>query len=353
MGETGLDYFRDRGGRDRQRKLFEAQLDLAAELGKPVVIHTRDGGRGHGRRPRRLRRHRRHALLLVARAPAEGGRPRLLRLLRRQRDLSEGRRPSRGSRAGPSRADPGRDGQPLSRAPSAPRSSERAGERRPDGRGARESAGRATPTSSRRRSTRTRPQRSHFREAPVSPKRDLGQHFLVDENILGVIGRLADLGADDVVLEVGPGLGVLTAISPSGSPGCTQSSSIARSRRPSATACRPQQRRAPLRRRHAARSRSLEPTKFVSNLPYNVATPLIVESLDRLPSVVHWTVMVQREVADRLFAAAADEGIRRRLGPGPARDRANWVPSGRTDGVPTAAERRLRARRLSADRAPG
>jgi len=42
VGETGLDYFRDRGGRDRQRKLFEAQLDLAAELGKPVVIHTRD-----------------------------------------------------------------------------------------------------------------------------------------------------------------------------------------------------------------------------------------------------------------------------------------------------------------------
>ena len=45
---------------------------------------------------------------------------------------------------------------------------------------------------------------------PVSPNRDLGQHFLVDENILGVIGRLAELGPDDVVLEVGPGLGVLT-----------------------------------------------------------------------------------------------------------------------------------------------
>jgi TatD DNase family protein len=42
VGETGLDYFRDRARRDRQRKLFEAQLDVAAELGKPVVIHTRD-----------------------------------------------------------------------------------------------------------------------------------------------------------------------------------------------------------------------------------------------------------------------------------------------------------------------
>ena len=46
---------------------------------------------------------------------------------------------------------------------------------------------------------------------PVAPNRELGQHFLVDENILGVIGRLAALERDDVVLEVGPGLGVLTA----------------------------------------------------------------------------------------------------------------------------------------------
>ena len=38
------------------------------------------------------------------------------------------------------------------------------------------------------------------------PKKHLGQHFLVDENILGVIGRLAELDRDDVVLEIGPGL---------------------------------------------------------------------------------------------------------------------------------------------------
>jgi TatD DNase family protein len=42
VGEIGLDYFRDRAPRDRQRRLFEAQLELAAGLGKPVVIHTRD-----------------------------------------------------------------------------------------------------------------------------------------------------------------------------------------------------------------------------------------------------------------------------------------------------------------------
>ena len=42
VGETGLDYFRDRAPKEGQRRLFEAQLQLAAELGKPVVIHTRD-----------------------------------------------------------------------------------------------------------------------------------------------------------------------------------------------------------------------------------------------------------------------------------------------------------------------
>jgi 16S rRNA (adenine1518-N6/adenine1519-N6)-dimethyltransferase len=133
----------------------------------------------------------------------------------------------------------------------------------------------------------------------VSPKKRLGQHFLVDENILGVIGRLAELTPEDVVLEIGPGLGVLTRY----------------------LAAR-------VARVHAVElDRSLEPhlravgdnvdvrfgdalqvdlrtdaTKLVSNLPYNVATPLIVESLDGLPEIRHWCVMVQREVADRLFA---------------------------------------------------
>jgi len=134
------------------------------------------------------------------------------------------------------------------------------------------------------------------------PKKSLGQHFLVDENILGVIGRLAELAEDDVVLEVGPGLGVLTRFL------------AARVARVDAVEV----------------DRSLEPhlldagenvtvhfgdalqldlaalapdaTKLVANLPYNIATPLIVESLDRLPGVGLWCVMLQREVAYRLFA---------------------------------------------------
>ena len=47
--------------------------------------------------------------------------------------------------------------------------------------------------------------------SPRSVRKELGQHFLADRNLLGVIGRLAGLGPDDVVLEVGPGLGVLTS----------------------------------------------------------------------------------------------------------------------------------------------
>jgi len=131
-------------------------------------------------------------------------------------------------------------------------------------------------------------------------KKEYGQHFLADRNILDVIGRLAELGRDDVVLEIGPGQGVLTRY---------LAERVARV--------------------HAVEiDRDLEPmlrdlvanvdvtfgdalklqlpqdaTKLVSNLPYNVATPLVVESLDGLPNVGLWCVMVQREVADRFFAA--------------------------------------------------
>jgi TatD DNase family protein len=45
VGETGLDYYRDHASRERQRKLFEAQLELASDLARPVVIHTREADR--------------------------------------------------------------------------------------------------------------------------------------------------------------------------------------------------------------------------------------------------------------------------------------------------------------------
>jgi 16S rRNA (adenine1518-N6/adenine1519-N6)-dimethyltransferase len=136
-------------------------------------------------------------------------------------------------------------------------------------------------------------------------RKELGQHFLVDENLLGVIGRLAELGSEDVVLEVGPGLGVLTTYLADRA-AHVQAVELDRSLEPRLREALGARENIELHFGDALRLdlASLEPTptKLVSNLPYNIATPLIVESLDGLPSIELWCVMVQREVADRLFA---------------------------------------------------
>ncbi|MDX6511938.1 MAG: rRNA (adenine1518-N6/adenine1519-N6)-dimethyltransferase [Gaiellaceae bacterium] len=139
----------------------------------------------------------------------------------------------------------------------------------------------------------------------IAAKKQLGQHFLVDDNILGVIGRLAQIAPEDVVLEIGPGLGVLTDYL------------AARVARVHAVEL-DRSLEAPLRERLGAYTNvdlhfgdalgldlaALAPDarKLVANLPYNVATPIVVESLDGLPAIELWCVMVQREVADRFFA---------------------------------------------------
>ena len=137
------------------------------------------------------------------------------------------------------------------------------------------------------------------------PSKQLGQHFLVDDNILGVIGRLADLQPDDVVLEIGPGPGALTAYLAE-RVAHVHAVELDERLRPyleDRFADRPN---IELRFADAlaleAADLDPQPTKLVSNLPYNVATPIVVESLDRFPTIGHWTVMVQREVADRFFA---------------------------------------------------
>jgi 16S rRNA (adenine1518-N6/adenine1519-N6)-dimethyltransferase len=134
----------------------------------------------------------------------------------------------------------------------------------------------------------------------VAPRKSLGQHFLVDDNILGVIGRLAELESVDVVLEIGPGLGILTR--------------YLAERVAHVHAAEFDRRLAshlddiPRTTIHWGDALHLDaasldppPTKLVANLPYNIATPIVVESLivDRLQL---WCVMVQREVADRFFA---------------------------------------------------
>ena len=140
----------------------------------------------------------------------------------------------------------------------------------------------------------------------VEPKKALGQHFLVDENILGVIGRMSDLQAADVVVEVGPGLGVLTRYL-ADRVSLVHAIELDRSLEPA------------IRERLGTRSNvrllwadalrvdigDLQPvpSKLVANLPYSIATPLVVETLERATSLERWCVMVQREVADRFFAA--------------------------------------------------
>ena len=140
----------------------------------------------------------------------------------------------------------------------------------------------------------------------VAPKKELGQHFLVDENILGVIGRLAELAAEDVVLEVGPGLGVLTRYL-AAQVAHVHAVELDRSLEPKLREALAASPNVELRFGDALRldlsTLDPAPTKLVANLPYNVATPIVAESLDGLPSVSHWTVMVQREVADRFFAS--------------------------------------------------
>jgi 16S rRNA (adenine1518-N6/adenine1519-N6)-dimethyltransferase len=136
----------------------------------------------------------------------------------------------------------------------------------------------------------------------VTPRKELGQHFLVDENILGVIGRLAELDTADVVLEVGPGLGVLTRYL-AARVALVHAVEIDRSLAPQL----PRLANVRIVFADALRldlaSLAPAPRKLVSNLPYNVATPIVVESLGGLPSIGLWCVMVQREVADRFFAA--------------------------------------------------
>jgi len=139
----------------------------------------------------------------------------------------------------------------------------------------------------------------------VSPKKSLGQHFLVDRNLLVVIERLANLSSGDVVLEVGPGLGVLTTF-------------LADRVRHVHAIELDRALEAPLRDALSGRATvdlvfgdalavdldALDPppSKLVANLPYNVATPLVAETLIGVPTLGSWCVMVQREVADRFFA---------------------------------------------------
>ena len=139
----------------------------------------------------------------------------------------------------------------------------------------------------------------------VSPKKTLGQHFLVDENIVGVIGRLSALEPDDVVLEIGPGLGVLTRYLVD-HVRLVHAIEVDRTLEPALREALGDRTNVELVWGDAlaidVAVLSPAPTKLVANLPYNIATPLVVETLEHADSIERWCVMVQREVADRFFA---------------------------------------------------
>ena len=139
-------------------------------------------------------------------------------------------------------------------------------------------------------------------EFGISPDRDLGQNFLIDDNILRAVDRLTPLAAEDVVVEVGAGLGVLTAWLAS-RVALVHSIEIDRRLQP---ALEETLRGIDNVRLLYADALDVDladldppPVAMVANLPYGVATPVIIRAL---PAVERFCVMVQREIGERLFA---------------------------------------------------
>lgn len=147
--------------------------------------------------------------------------------------------------------------------------------------------------------------------SPTRRSRDLGQNFLRDPNILGVIERESELSPEDIVLEVGGGEGVLSAyLAPR-----TQWVHVVEV---------DERLREPLQAsvdafanvtlwwgdamRIDLETMRPEPTKMVANLPYGIAAGVVLRTMEDLESVRMWLVMVQREVGERL-AAAPGSGV--------------------------------------------
>ncbi len=133
----------------------------------------------------------------------------------------------------------------------------------------------------------------------------LGQNFLADPNLLEAIVRDAELAPADVVLEVGAGEGVLTARLAAAA-AHVHVIEIDRGLEPALAPVLALP-NVELRWEDAMKADlaalAPPPTAMVANLPYAVATPLILRTVEELPTLRGWTVMVQREIAERLRAA--------------------------------------------------
>lgn len=143
----------------------------------------------------------------------------------------------------------------------------------------------------------------------IRPTKTLGQNFVHDPNTIRRIVRDAGLSAEDVVLEVGPGLGSLTLGLLGGSRHLTAVEIDARLAAELPVTVRR------LAHEYADRLTVLQadalalravadpqPTALVANLPYNVSVPVLLNLLAALPTIGHGLVLVQLEVADRLAA---------------------------------------------------
>lgn len=142
-------------------------------------------------------------------------------------------------------------------------------------------------------------------EHGLRPDTDLGQHFLLDENLVDLAVREAAIGPADVVLEVGAGLGVLT-VALARAAGTVHAVEVDRRLEPALEAALADHGNVRLHWGDAMRidigALRPPPTAMVANLPYSIATPILLESIHAAPTIERWCVMVQREVADRWTA---------------------------------------------------
>ncbi len=153
----------------------------------------------------------------------------------------------------------------------------------------------------------TQPTLRRMRAFGIRPKRDLGQNFLIDSNILGVIERAAKLGDQDVVLEIGGGLGVLSEHLAARAKH-VHVVELDRSLEDALHDAVDPYNNVTL---HFGDALDLDlqaldpaPTKVVANLPYGIAATAILNTVFDLPGVTTWVAMVQKEVGER-FAAQA------------------------------------------------
>lgn len=145
-------------------------------------------------------------------------------------------------------------------------------------------------------------------ELDVRPTKKLGQNFVHDPNTVRRIVDLSGVGDNDVVLEVGPGLGSLTLglLATGARVVAVEIDPVLAGRLPKTVAERGGAERLTVVGADALRVLAADlpeqPTALVANLPYNVAVPVVLHLLAELPSLSGGLVMVQTEVADRMAA---------------------------------------------------